>query len=75
VPLGAGVFFTRHPDALSRAFGVDTGYVPPTIAGGGFTRRRCSGRGGSSASLLFALAEHGEAGVAAFIDHQARMET
>jgi aromatic-L-amino-acid decarboxylase len=31
VPMGAGMFFTRHPDALRRAFDVDASYVPPGL--------------------------------------------
>jgi len=30
VPMGAGMFFTRHPDILDRTFGVDTQYMPLT---------------------------------------------
>jgi glutamate/tyrosine decarboxylase-like PLP-dependent enzyme len=28
VPMGAGMFFTRHPEILERTFGVDTQYMP-----------------------------------------------
>jgi glutamate/tyrosine decarboxylase-like PLP-dependent enzyme len=28
VPMGAGMFFTRHPDVLSRAFSAQTAYMP-----------------------------------------------
>jgi glutamate/tyrosine decarboxylase-like PLP-dependent enzyme len=30
VPMGAGMFFTRHSDILERTFGVDTQYMPLT---------------------------------------------
>jgi glutamate/tyrosine decarboxylase-like PLP-dependent enzyme len=30
VPMGAGMFFTRHPDILEQTFGVDTQYMPLT---------------------------------------------
>jgi glutamate/tyrosine decarboxylase-like PLP-dependent enzyme len=30
VPMGAGMFFTRHPDTLERTFGVETQYMPLT---------------------------------------------
>ena len=30
VPMGAGMFFTRHPNILDRTFGVDTQYMPLT---------------------------------------------
>jgi glutamate/tyrosine decarboxylase-like PLP-dependent enzyme len=29
VPMGAGLFLTRHPDLLGRAFSISTGYMPP----------------------------------------------
>ena len=29
VPMGAGLFLTRHPDLLGRAFAISTGYMPP----------------------------------------------
>jgi glutamate/tyrosine decarboxylase-like PLP-dependent enzyme len=75
VPLGAGVFFTRHAGALSRAFGVETGYVPPTIEGGVDLYKNSMqwSRRFIGLKLLFAFAEHGEAGLAALIDTQARM--
>jgi glutamate/tyrosine decarboxylase-like PLP-dependent enzyme len=75
VPLGAGVFFTRHPSALSGAFGVDTGYVPPTIEGGVDLYKTSMqwSRRFIGLKLLFAFAEHGEAGVAELIDRQARV--
>jgi glutamate/tyrosine decarboxylase-like PLP-dependent enzyme len=28
LPMGAGMFFTRHPDVLEKTFGVDTQYMP-----------------------------------------------
>lgn len=75
VPLGAGVFFTSHPEALTRAFGVDTGYVPPTIEGGVDLYKNSMqwSRRFIGLKLLFAFAERGESGVAALVDHQARM--
>jgi len=30
VPMGAGMFFTRHPDILEQTFGIDTQYMPLT---------------------------------------------
>lgn len=75
VPLGAGVFFTRHPDVLPTAFGVHTGYVPPTIEGGVDLYKHSMqwSRRFIGLKLLFAFAEHGASGVAAFVDHQAAM--
>ena len=54
VPMGAGLFLTRHAGILERTFRVSTGYMPRD--GGGPapwwipTRTRCSGRAASSAS-------------------------
>ncbi|MGH9323565.1 MAG: pyridoxal phosphate-dependent decarboxylase family protein [Vicinamibacteria bacterium] len=33
VPMAAGMFFTRHPDALEKTFGVTAGYMPRAEAG------------------------------------------
>jgi glutamate/tyrosine decarboxylase-like PLP-dependent enzyme len=30
VPMGAGMFFTRHPEILDKTFGIDTQYMPLT---------------------------------------------
>lgn len=75
VPLGAGVFFTRHAGVLPAAFGVHTGYIPPTIEGGVDLYKHSMqwSRRFIGLKLLFAFAEHGESGVAAFIEKQALM--
>ncbi len=75
VPLGAGIFFTRHQDALARAFGVDTGYVPPTQTGGVDLYKMSMqwSRRFIGLKLLFAFAEHGTEGMARFVDQQATM--
>ena len=52
VPMGAGMFFCRHPDVVGEAFRAQTSYMPPKIDRAGRrsrTRRRFSGRAGSSA--------------------------
>jgi glutamate/tyrosine decarboxylase-like PLP-dependent enzyme len=75
VPLGAGMFFTRHRNALASAFGVDTAYIPVTESGAvdlyktsmQWSRRLIG------LKVLFALAEHGSDGIAALVDGQARM--
>lgn len=33
VPMGAGMFLTRHPDVLPRTFGVGTPYMPQAVGG------------------------------------------
>lgn len=35
VPVGAGIFLTRHPDILSRTFHISAAYVPPKAEGPG----------------------------------------
>lgn len=75
VPLGAGIFVCRHPRALHDAFGVDTGYVPPT-ADGAVDLYKASmqwSRRFMGLKLLFLLAEHGREGVARLLEHQAQM--
>ncbi|MEP7345897.1 MAG: pyridoxal-dependent decarboxylase, partial [Gemmatimonadaceae bacterium] len=69
VPLGAGMFFTRHPIALTRAFGVDTGYIPPTEKGGVDLYKNSMqwSRRFIGLKVLFALAEHGHDGMAALL--------
>lgn len=73
VPLGAGMFFTRHASALARAFGVDTGYIPPTEAGAVDLYKNSLqwSRRFIGLKVLFALAEQGRDGMAALLDGQA----
>lgn len=33
VPMAAGIYLTRHPDILSRTFGIEAAYVPPKAEG------------------------------------------
>ncbi len=75
VPLGAGMFFTHHPIALARAFGVDTGYIPPTEKGGvdWYKNSMQWSRRFIGLKVLFVLAEHGQDGIAALLDGQAHV--
>ncbi|HEU4533022.1 MAG TPA: pyridoxal-dependent decarboxylase, partial [Polyangiaceae bacterium] len=72
VPMGAGMFFCRHPGALRRAFSVDTGYVPAEIEGGDLYlgslqwSRRFIGL-----KVFLTLVTLGEAGLRAAIERQA----
>jgi glutamate/tyrosine decarboxylase-like PLP-dependent enzyme len=75
VPMGAGMFFTRARAVSAAHFAVRPGYVPATTPGtdDGYQQtlqwsRRCIGL-----KVFLTLAELGEAGVAALIDHQAAM--
>ena len=75
VPLGAGMFFTRHASALSRAFGVDAGYIPRTESGAidPYKTSMQWSRRFIGLKVLFALAEYGKDGMATLLDEQARM--
>lgn len=75
IPLGAGMFFTRHPWTLERAFGVETGYIPPTAHGAHDLYKTSLqwSRRFIGLKVLFALGEHGVEGIGRFIEHQARM--
>lgn len=75
VPLGAGMYFTRHASALSRAFGVDTGYVPRTETGAVDLYKNSMqwSRRFIGLKVLFALAENGGDGMAALLDGQAQV--
>jgi len=75
VPMGAGMFFCRHRDAVATAFAVDSGYMPPQTSGvdepyvsGILWSRRFIGL-----KLFMALAELGEEGYRAAIEHQAHI--
>lgn len=75
VPLGAGMFFTRHEASLAKAFGVDTGYIPPTEVGAVDLYKYSMqwSRRFIGLKVLFVLAEHGREGLADLLDGQARM--
>lgn len=72
VPMGAGIFVTRHPGLLRRTFALDTGYMPPEEAGAvepyatsiQWTRRAIGMK------LFLTLAAAGWEGYAAAIRHQ-----
>jgi glutamate/tyrosine decarboxylase-like PLP-dependent enzyme len=69
------MFFTRHATALSRAFGVDTGYVPRTETGAVDLYKNSMqwSRRFIGLKVLFALAEYGRDGMAALLDGQAQV--
>ncbi len=79
VPMGAGMFFCRHPEAVAEAFRVETPYMPArTMAAGPSTpdpyaitpqwSRRFIGL-----KFFVSLAHYGEEGYARMFDHQVRM--
>ena len=76
VPMGAGMFFCRHPAAVRASFHAETSYMPAKTAGPTFDPYTTSvqwSRRFIGLKLFVALAHHGEAGYVAMIEHQARM--
>jgi len=76
VPMGAGMFFCRHPERVSEAFRIDVTYLSkktdltvfdPLTSSIQWSRRFIG------LKLFMALAEHGESGQIEMIEHQARM--
>ncbi|HEX6464944.1 MAG TPA: pyridoxal-dependent decarboxylase [Vicinamibacterales bacterium] len=76
VPMGAGMFFCRHPQIVDAAFHAETSYMPARAGAGArdpYTSSVQWSRRFIGLKLFMALAERGERGYAAMIDHQARM--
>jgi glutamate/tyrosine decarboxylase-like PLP-dependent enzyme len=75
VPMGAGMFFCRHPDSVSRAFESEISFMPrktgevldPYTSTVQWSRRFIG------LKFFLALAERGESGYIKMIEHQARM--
>ena len=76
VPMGTGMFFCRHPEAVSAAFRADSSFMPKSTDGAAadpyvsslqWSRRFVGLR------LFMALAHLGEPGYVEMIEHQARM--
>lgn len=73
VPMGAGMFFCRHPHRVAEAFRVDISYMPkktdltvidPLMTSVQWSRRFIG------LKLFMALAHHGESGQVEMIEHQ-----
>jgi glutamate/tyrosine decarboxylase-like PLP-dependent enzyme len=76
VPMGAGMFFCRHPDSVAQAFHAETSYMPGKTVGpvaDPYTSTIEWSRRFIGLKLFLALAERGESGYAGMIDHQTRM--
>ena len=76
VPMGAGMFFCRHPDAVGEAFRAQSSYMPGRTAGpvvDPYTTSVQWSRRFIGLKLFLALAQHGESGYVEMIEHQARM--
>ena len=76
VPMGAGMFFCRHPERVAEAFRVDVTYMPtktdlsvpdPLMTSIQWSRRFIG------LKLFMSLAQLGESGQVEMIEHQARM--
>lgn len=76
VPMGAGMFFCRHPEVTTEAFRAETVYMPPKTAGpvsDPYTSSVQWSRRFIGLKLFLALAHYGESGYIEMIEHQARM--
>lgn len=76
VPVGAGMFFCRHPESIREAFHADNSYMPKASPGGvvdPYTASVQWSRRFIGLKLFLSLAHEGEAGCAERIEHQARM--
>src|SRR3989441_8797931 len=76
VPMGAGMFFCRHPDVVGEAFRAQTSYMPGKTAGpvvDPYTTSVQWSRRFIGLKLFLALARHGESEYVEMIEHQARM--
>src|SRR5712691_2196689 len=76
VPMGAGMFFCRHPDVVGEAFRAHTSYMPGKTAGpvvDPYTTSVQWSRRFIGLKLFLALAQHGESGYVEMIERQARM--
>jgi glutamate/tyrosine decarboxylase-like PLP-dependent enzyme len=76
VPVGAGMFFCRHSDAVGKAFRAQGSYMPGKTAGpvvDPYTTSVQWSRRFIGLKLFLALAHQGESGYIEMIEHQARM--
>ena len=76
VPMGAGMFFCRHPETVAAAFHAETSYMPPRTPGpvaDPYTTSVQWSRRFIGLKLFLALARQGESGYVEMINHQTRM--
>lgn len=76
VPMGAGMFFCRHPDTVRRAFHAETSYMPGATPGpvaDPYTTSVQWSRRFIGLKLFLALAHYGESEYVKMIEHQTRM--
>jgi aromatic-L-amino-acid decarboxylase len=77
VPMGAGMFFCRHPDAVHRAFSSESSFMPPKTGWGAdpYTTSVQWSRRFIGLKLFLSLAHLGKTGYAAMIERQAYIGT
>jgi glutamate/tyrosine decarboxylase-like PLP-dependent enzyme len=76
VPMGAGMFFCRHPESVAEAFRAQTAYMPDKTAGpvvDPYTTSVQWSRRFIGLKLFLALAHQGESAFVEMIEHQARL--
>jgi len=76
VPMGAGMFFCRHPDSVAAAFHAETCYMPRKTIGpvtDPYTTSVQWSRRFIGLKLFLALAQYGESGYCEMIEHQTHM--
>lgn len=76
VPMGAGMFFCRHPESVAQAFRADVTYMPVKGRGRVFDPLTTSvqwSRRFTGLKLFMALAQYGESGCVEMIEHQTTM--
>ena len=76
VSMACGMFFCRHPEAVARSFRATASYMPDSAGAATFDPYLNSvqwSRRFTGLKLFISLAERGESGMAAMIEHQARM--
>lgn len=76
VPMGAGMFFCRHPEAVLEAFGLQASYMPPPAARGvvdPWLSTAQWSRRSIGLKVFMALAQVGRQGYGRMVEHQADM--
>jgi glutamate/tyrosine decarboxylase-like PLP-dependent enzyme len=76
VSMACGMFFCRHPETIARAFRATASYMPGSAGATTFDPYTNSvqwSRRFTGLKLFMTLAERGESGLAALIEHQAKM--
>jgi aromatic-L-amino-acid decarboxylase len=76
VPMGAGMFFCRHADAVKEAFHAEASYMPARTAGpvlDPYTSSVQWSRRFIGLKLFLALAHNGESGYAAMVERQTQL--